>query len=46
MRYFRSKKKYKGKDDILVDILKEKPVSLPKEYLKKYPIIIQYTPPK
>lgn len=25
---------------------KEKPASLPKEYLKKYPIIIQYTPPK
>lgn len=25
---------------------KENPVSLPKEYLKKYPIIIQYTPPK
>lgn len=25
---------------------KEKPASLPKEYFKKYPIIIKYTPPK
>ena len=91
MRYFKSNKKYKDRDDILANILiliiilivaaiqeierhpiiilyvvlfiilisilssfiskkkeeeKEKPASLPKEYFKKYPIIIQYTPPK